>query len=199
MFTSTLLTALLAFSASALPTIPLSERDSSTNSGLIERDNWSDTRNDLIDGGCKPVTVIFARGTIELGNVGTLAGPPFFNALTDMIGDSNVAVQGVDYAASIEGYLEGGDPEGASTMASLINQAISQCPSTQIVISGYRYVAFLHLMSLVLTYFAAKELRWHISRLNRSQRTQQRISQQLSSSATQMMDNHCKTLHQTRI
>jgi hypothetical protein len=139
MFNLTFLSSLLALGASALPTITMSQRDYSTNSDLVERDNWSVTRNDLVNGGCSPVTIIFARGTLELGNVGSLAGPPFFNALTNMIGDSNVAVQGVDYAASIIGYLEGGDPAGASTMASLINQAVSQCPSTQIVISGYRY------------------------------------------------------------
>lgn len=139
MFTFTVLSSLLALGASALPTTTVSQRDYSTRSDLVERDNWSVTRNDLVNGGCSPVTIIFARGTLELGNVGSLAGPPFFNALADMIGASNVAAQGVNYGASIIGYLEGGDPAGASTMASLINQAVSQCPSTQIVISGYRY------------------------------------------------------------
>lgn len=75
---------------------------------------------------------------MEPGNVGDLAGPPFFNALTAIVGSENVAVQGVDYGATIGGYLEGGDPAGASTLASMVNLAISQCPSTQIVLSGYR-------------------------------------------------------------
>jgi Cutinase len=121
----------------------------SANNGLVERDNWSATRNDLVKGCCQPVMVIFSRCTIELGNVGSLAGPPFFNALTDMIGD-DVAVQGVDYAADILGYLERGDPTGASTIASLIDQTVSQCPTTQIVISGYRYAIFFLLISRVL-------------------------------------------------
>ena len=98
-------------------------------------DDFSVTRNEL--GECKPVTVIFARGTIELGNVGSITGPPFFNALDDLIGADNVAVQGVDYPATIGGYLEGGDPGGATTAASLLEQAASQCPNTQIVLSGY--------------------------------------------------------------
>jgi len=102
---------------------------------LSKRDDWSITRNDL--GECKPVTVIFARGTIELGNVGSITGPPFFNALDHLIGANNVAVQGVDYPANILGYLEGGDPGGAATTASLLEQAASQCPDTQIVLSGY--------------------------------------------------------------
>ena len=102
------------------------------------RANFDVTRNDLVNGVCAPVTVIFARGTLELGNVGLLAGPPFFNALADIVGEQKLAVQGVDYAATIAGYLEGGDPAGAATLASLVDLAVSQCPNTQIVLSGYR-------------------------------------------------------------
>ncbi len=46
---------------------------------------------------CAKVTVIFARGTIEPGNVGYLAGPPFFDALAAIIGGANLDVQGVPY------------------------------------------------------------------------------------------------------
>lgn len=102
-----------------------------------KRSSLSDTRNELEE--CKPVTVIFARGTIEPGNVGALAGPPFFNALGLALGDENIGVQGVNYAATILGYLEGGDAKGAETLAFLTEQAASLCPSTQIVLSGYRY------------------------------------------------------------
>lgn len=99
------------------------------------QENWSDTRNELSE--CKPVTVIFARGTIELGNVGSITGPPFFNALDVAIGADKVAVQGVDYPADIVGYLEGGDQGGAAILAALTAQAASQCPHTQIILSGY--------------------------------------------------------------
>lgn len=105
---------------------------------LDERDNFSVVRNEL-SGPCKPVTIIFARGTTELGNVGTFAGPPFFNAVGDILGDSNLAIQGVDYPATIAGYLAGGSPTGASKLAALTNEAASKCPDTQIVLSGYRY------------------------------------------------------------
>jgi hypothetical protein len=153
MKSSLILASLLALAASALPTpdaLPQTP-NALTARGINLRDLHSlskrytggDTANDL-SGPCKPVTVIFARGTTEPGNVGLLAGPPFFSALNTRLGASNVAVQGVDYAASIPGYLEGGDPAGASTMASLATQAASKCPSTQIVLSGYRcvYLAF---------------------------------------------------------
>lgn len=100
-----------------------------------DQDNWSIIRNELAE--CKPVTVIFARGTIELGNVGSITGPPFFNALNDLIGEENIAIQGVDYPADIIGYLKGGDPGGAAQTASLLEQAASECPDTQVVLSGY--------------------------------------------------------------
>lgn len=54
------------------------------------------TENQLIDGTpCRAITILFARGTTELGNVGSLAGPPFFQAVANAVGASNVAVQGV--------------------------------------------------------------------------------------------------------
>lgn len=110
----------------------------STN--LSKRLSFSDTRNELQQ--CKPITIIFARGTIEPGNVGTLVGPPFFNALGLAIGDENISVQGVDYAATVAGYLEGGDVKGAETLAFLATKAATSCLSTQIVLSGYRYISF---------------------------------------------------------
>lgn len=103
---------------------------------VSKRLSLSDIRNELPE--CRPVTVIFARGTIELGNVGALVGPPFFNALGLSIGDENVGVQGVEYPATFLEYLEGDDAEGAATLASLLEQAVSLCPLTQIVLSGYR-------------------------------------------------------------
>jgi cutinase len=74
------------------------------------------TYNEL-GGTCKTYTVIFARGTTEPGNVGILVGPPFFDALRSVVGASALTIQGVnDYSASIDGYLEGGDPAGSAEM-----------------------------------------------------------------------------------
>ena len=127
---ATVLTGVAAIPAA----VPVTQADR-----LMRRQYATDTSNQLTDGTpCREVTVIFARGTSETGNVGTLAGPPFFNALAAIIGTSNLAVQGVDYSASIAGFLEGGDPAGSATMASLVEQAITQCPNTKIVMSGYR-------------------------------------------------------------
>jgi hypothetical protein len=45
-----------------------------------------------------------------------LVGPPFFDALGAIVGSGNLVLQGVDYPASVEGFLQGGDSEGAQTM-----------------------------------------------------------------------------------
>ncbi len=138
----------LAILASTIRAIPVNlahtqglEKTGSASTTFSKRqDDWDVERNELTDVagvGCKPITVIYARGTIEPGNVGDLVGPPFFNHLADLIGADNIAVQGVDYPATIGGYLIGGDPGGAQTTADLLNQAASNCPDTQIVLSGY--------------------------------------------------------------
>lgn len=95
-----------------------------------------DTQNGL-SGPCKAMTVIFARGTTETGNVGTLAGPAFFDKLNAIMGPANVAVQGVPYPADIPGFLIGGDPQGSVTMAQMVKQAMTACPKTAVVMAGY--------------------------------------------------------------
>lgn len=66
--------------------------------------------------GCADVTVVFARGTCDPGNVGALVGPPFFRALGAAIGSSkSVAIQGVEYPATVDGYLRA-DPAAGVTM-----------------------------------------------------------------------------------
>jgi cutinase len=49
---------------------------------------------------CTDVTVIFARGTTEGGNMGTVSGPPMVKSLRAKLGAGRVTVQGVDYPAS---------------------------------------------------------------------------------------------------
>lgn len=96
-----------------------------------------ETYNEL-GGTCTEWTVIFARGTAEPGNVGVLVGPPLFDALDDKFGSSALTIQGVnDYSASVQGYLEGGDPNGIAEMAQQIQAAKEQCPSTKLIASGY--------------------------------------------------------------
>ncbi|EPS45947.1 hypothetical protein H072_12 [Dactylellina haptotyla CBS 200.50] len=96
---------------------------------ILPRQN---TRNDLQNGACKKYTLIFARGTAEpAGNLGSV-GAPFAAALEDVLGD-DLAVQGVAYAASIQGAISG-DPVGNKAMAAWVAKA---CGSTKIILGGY--------------------------------------------------------------
>ncbi|KAL6709645.1 hypothetical protein ACN47E_001073 [Coniothyrium glycines] len=99
----------------------------------------SSTQNDVTDGGaCKAMTVLFARGTTESGNMGTIAGPPFVSAIGKMMGGAiNVAVQGIEYPADIPGFLAGGDAGGSTLMAQMVGQVRAKCPDTALVIAGY--------------------------------------------------------------
>ncbi|KAF4536460.1 Cutinase [Lasiodiplodia theobromae] len=87
---------------------------------------------------CSDITVVFARGTTEVSNVGVLVGPPFLDALRQRAGRwVSVAMQGVEYAANMTGYAMGGDPDGSQRMADYVEEAMTACPQTKLVISGY--------------------------------------------------------------
>ncbi|KAF2015225.1 carbohydrate esterase family 5 protein [Aaosphaeria arxii CBS 175.79] len=119
----------------------LEEKSTSETSGLSKRQFNGDTYNQLTDGTpCREITVIYARGTTQDGNVGApdTEGPNFFNALAAKLGGtSRLAIQGVTYPANVFGFLAGGDSAGSTTTLNLINTAASKCPSTKIVLSGY--------------------------------------------------------------
>lgn len=86
----------------------------------VEPAGTNDTRNDIVDGICKPFTLIFARGTTEDPNLGNLVGPPFVYALNATFGTENVAVQGVNnYPASPADYCAGGSLTGSQNLASV--------------------------------------------------------------------------------
>ncbi|KAI0605570.1 Cutinase [Pyrenophora tritici-repentis] len=96
------------------------------------------TQNDVTNGsGCKAMTILFARGTTELGNMGSVAGPPFVSAVGAMMGASNVAVQGMAYPADVPGFLVGGDAGGSKLMATMVGQVRAACPDTTLVMAGY--------------------------------------------------------------
>ncbi|KAJ7213908.1 cutinase, partial [Mycena pura] len=86
---------------------------------------------------CTDVIVIFARGTLEAAPIGSIVGPPLQTALQSALGGKSLTFTGVNYSASIAGFLEGGDPAGSATMASDLTSAASSCPSASLVTAGY--------------------------------------------------------------
>ncbi|KAL2068590.1 hypothetical protein VTL71DRAFT_14927 [Oculimacula yallundae] len=92
-----------------------------------------------LGGACKAVTVLFAKGTGEKGNMGdgSSPGPAWAAAIRASLGTDKVTVQGIEYDASVFGYLVGGSPSGTTTYLNTINSASTKCPNTKIVIGGY--------------------------------------------------------------
>lgn len=62
--------------------------------------------------GCSDVTLLFARGTCDPGNVGVLVGPPFINALQSALGSTSLSVQGLNYDASVANYVNHSPSDG---------------------------------------------------------------------------------------
>jgi hypothetical protein len=79
-----------------IPTLIDKECQAQSGSGRIRG-----TENGIVDKNCcTDLTVVFARGTGEVGNVGTVSGPPMFRAIRQRLGSDRVTIQGVDYPAS---------------------------------------------------------------------------------------------------
>lgn len=99
-----------------------------------------------LENACQPVTLIFARGTTEVSNMGSIIGPSLASDTAKAL-SNKVNVQGVDYAADAAGIaseaLGGSSGAGTKSMLADINAAISKCPNTQIVLSGYSQGAML--------------------------------------------------------
>lgn len=101
----------------ATPPMPSAEQAAAPAPNSLNAGFAMTTQNGVLDKkSCADMTVIFARGTTETGNVGSSAGPPFFEALAQEMGAGSIAVQGVDYPADIPGFLAGGSPDGSKTM-----------------------------------------------------------------------------------
>jgi Cutinase len=91
--------------------------------------------------GCKKIHFIFARGSTEIGTMGSTVGPAFSRALSSKFGAANVQTEGVRYPADIAGAFTGGtNPSGAKgaiRMAEMAKQVMSKCPTTRIILGGY--------------------------------------------------------------
>ncbi|KAJ2906797.1 carbohydrate esterase family 5 protein [Zalerion maritima] len=101
------------------------------------------TRNELESGSssnCPDVILVYARGSIESGNMGTL-GPPLADALESEYGASNVWIQGV--GGAYEALLSTNVLPRFTTQEAIdeahnhFKDAQSKCPDAAIVAGGY--------------------------------------------------------------
>ncbi|KAK6951727.1 hypothetical protein Daesc_006250 [Daldinia eschscholtzii] len=115
-------------------------------SSLQARQTWTlgYWAHELTDFGCKPIIFIWAKATIEPGNMGNTVGPRLSDGLKALFGPANVATQGVDYWGFIETnfYPGGAPPWGIFDMQLLVNAAAT-CPDSKIVAAGYSQGAAL--------------------------------------------------------
>jgi hypothetical protein len=145
------------------------------------------SQNDVVGGGgCKAMTVLFARGTTEPGNMGAVAGPPFVSAIGAMMaGAGGVAVQGIEYPADIPGFLAGGDKAGGALMAKMVGQVRAKCPDTALVMAGYSYVLLSTSFDSLLTIITVRVVNSYTTPRTCSRQRTQPSSTAPSSSATQ--------------
>jgi cutinase len=121
MFSTLVSLATVALLALAAPTTDLEQRQSCAD--VIVR------RSFLITFSLIHVSfqVVFARGTTETPTIGSIVGPQFQSAIQSAIGSRSLSFRGVDYPATVAGFLAGGDPAGSRTMASDVRPFTSSC------------------------------------------------------------------------
>ncbi|KAI3317374.1 carbohydrate esterase family 5 protein [Xylariaceae sp. AK1471] len=150
MKSSLLLTTALLGLGSAIPmTFDLSvemidKLKSGRSSGISSRATGT-TANEFLQGGCRPLIFIYARGSTQDGNVGATPGPQTIDGLKASLGADYVAAQGLDYPADLLDNLRSGgcDPDDAENMRDLITQAATQCPGSELAVAGYSQGAAL--------------------------------------------------------
>jgi cutinase len=128
----------LVTAALAAPTSIEVREDATLDADLVARQSSSEEglRFGLT---CGDVVFIFARGSTEIGNMGTIIGPGLARALDRRLGTRDLTVQGVNYAALLStNYLPGGtDLISENEMKSMLRLAHTKCPRAQIVVGGY--------------------------------------------------------------
>ena len=88
----------LAASASAIPLPQFTWPGFGGGSSGTSSSTSNDVTNNVQP--CRGTTVIFARGTSEGGNIGSIIGPQLKKALVTKLGANGIAFQGVPYPAN---------------------------------------------------------------------------------------------------
>jgi cutinase len=82
---------------------------------------------------CPDVQVVFARGTGEPDGTGRV-GEAFVDALRPLVGGKSVTVYAVNYPATRD-FMRAA--EGANDASAFVQNTVTTCPDTKIVLGGY--------------------------------------------------------------
>ncbi|KAF1986287.1 carbohydrate esterase family 5 protein, partial [Aulographum hederae CBS 113979] len=104
---------------------------------LVERQLNS---NDVENGPCQNIFLVYARGSTEVGNMGELMGPQLCNSLKRKY-PNQTGCQGVGgpYRAGLMDNvsLSGTTPAAIGEASRMLNDAMTKCPNAKIVAGGY--------------------------------------------------------------
>jgi hypothetical protein len=140
LLSTTLLSAGVALAAPAVDAQKANQLAAYQN-GQLSETYLQSQMNDMVNlkdsADCKPIIIIFARGTFEPPPAPGLLVGYWFTQDVQKKYPGKVAVQSVTYKAGIGGYLSGGDADGAKTMAKMVEDTVKSCPKSRIVMGGY--------------------------------------------------------------
>jgi len=128
----------LASAVAATPVVIPQSGSAVVATRQILTDRTDLTENEFTRSGCKPVMFVWARGSTELGNMGSIIGQPLGDELRRKYG-RDLAIEGVDYAALLStNYLPGGTDLAAELeMRGILQDMNKKCPTSVIVCGGY--------------------------------------------------------------
>ncbi|OHF02457.1 cutinase-2 [Colletotrichum orchidophilum] len=105
----------------------------SSDDGVVE--------NEARDGACKDIMFFFIRGSTQNSNMGRQPGPQLATYLRSALKPDKIAVQGIEYAATLQGNLclSSGLCPGDETAkaASQIKDYMDKCEKSDVIVGGY--------------------------------------------------------------
>lgn len=87
--------------------------------------------------GCKPLIMVYSRGTWEPGEPPSQVAAPLIKALETQY-PGKLEFRNAKYDGGASGYLGGGAKEGIDKMTEVITRAAASCPNSGLLIIGYR-------------------------------------------------------------
>ena len=87
--------------------------------------------------GCKPLIMVYARGTWEPGEPPSQVAAPLIKALEREY-PGKLDFRNAKYDGGASGYLGGGAKEGIDKMTEVITRAVASCPKSALLLIGYR-------------------------------------------------------------